>query len=245
MASSIVISNQIHWHFMKEMYGIMESNFSFALGHSLGEYTACVIGGSLSIEDGVKLAHIRGKSMQEAVKGLSIRMTAVMSTEAVVRKALAEVAFEGTCQIAGINHDKQVVLSGTREAVDLISDYIKTNFKVPFKHLNVSAPFHCKLMKPATERIKEELSNMEVNDSRIPVISNATSQPLVKAKDIKQSLVDNIENPAMFLKSMEFVLSQGCTNFSEYGSKKVLTGLAGKIIQDRKINGISLDVSDK
>ena len=225
------------------MTGVAEKNFSFALGHSLGEYTACVVGGALSIEDGVKLAYIRGKTMQESVAGLSIRMTAVMASEAIVRQALGEVSFEGICQIAGINHDRQVVLSGTRESVDLISEYIKTKFKVPIKHLNVSAPFHCKLMKPAADRIREELEKMEVHDSSLPIISNATSRPVVKASDIKQSLVDNIENPAMFLRGMEFVMSQGCTLFSEYGSKKVLSGLALKIIQDRKLDGLSVDIT--
>lgn len=227
------------------MFGIGEENYRYAVGHSLGEYTASVIGGALSIEDGVKLANIRGKSMQDAVSGLSIRMTAVMASETIVRKALGEVAFDGICQIAGVNHDRQVVLSGTRESVDLISEYIKVNYKVPVKHLNVSAPFHCKLMKPAADKIREELENVQVHDSQIEIISNASNLPVTKAADIKKSLVDNIENPAMFLKSMEFVLNKGCSLFSEYGSKKVLSNLAQKIIQDRKLDGLHVDMSEK
>ncbi|OMJ73958.1 hypothetical protein SteCoe_27234 [Stentor coeruleus] len=242
---AIMTSSILHWKYMSEMYGIMESSFSFALGHSLGEYTACVIGGAISIEDGVKLAYIRGKSMQEAVNGLSIRMTAVMASEAIVRKALSEVTFDGTCEIAGINHDRQVVLSGTRDSVDLIADYIKKHYKVPVKHLNVSAPFHCKLMKPAADRIKIELEKITVLSSKLPVISNATSLPVVTPDEIKKSLVDNIVNPAMFLRGMEYVLSHGCSLFTEYGSKKILSGLASKIIQDRKLDGLAVDIHDK
>jgi [acyl-carrier-protein] S-malonyltransferase len=228
---------------MKEVYGAMESDFSYALGHSLGEYTASVVGGAISIEDGVKLAYIRGKTMQEAVNGVSIRMTAVMTSETVVKKALSEVAFEGTCQVAAVNHDKQVVISGSRDSVDQVSEYIKSKYKVPIKHLNVSAPFHCKLMKPATEKVREELEKMKVGDSKLPIISSGHSVPISDAKGIRQSLVDNIENPAMFLRGMEYVMNQGTCSFTECGTKKVLSTLALKIIQDRKLEGYSVDTS--
>jgi [acyl-carrier-protein] S-malonyltransferase len=241
MTSSIVSATQLHWHYLKEMYGISETNFCYALGHSLGEYTACVIGGAISIEDGVKLAYVRGKSMQEAVVGLSTRMAAVMASQSVVRQALSEIAVDGICEIAGINHDKQIVLSGTRESVDKITEHLKKNFKVPVKNLNVSAPFHCRLMKPAAERVEKELESMKINKSVVPVISNATSLPVTEPDEIKKSLVDNIVSPAMFLRGMEFVLQKGCFVFKEFGSKKVLSGLVGKIIQDRKLEGIAVE----
>ena len=223
------------------MHGVSLDSFAFALGHSLGEYTANVVAESLSLEDGVRLAHVRGKAMQEAVKGLSIRMTAVAASEQTVRQALTELKLDGVCEVAGINHDQQVVLSGTQEAVDAAAQYIKTQFKAPCKSLNVSAPFHCTLMKPAAEAVQKELELIQLNDARIPIISNAHTRGVTDATEIRQSLVDNVANPALFLKGMEYVVGQGASLFTELGPKKLLINIVSKIVKDRKLNDLILD----
>ncbi|CAG9317742.1 fabD [Blepharisma stoltei] len=242
---AIMVSSILHWTFLKHLYGAREDGFSFALGHSLGEYSACVISGALTVEQGAKLAYIRGKSMQEAVEGLAIRMSAVAASEETVRKSLNEVQIDGICEIAGVNHDKQVVLSGTRESVDLVTDHMKQKYKVPIKSLNVSAPFHCRLMKPAADRVKAELEKMDVKPAKIPVISNAHSKGLTDPNEIKQSLVDNITNPAWFLRGMEYCLSNGSNLFTEVGAKRVLTNIVNKIMKDRNLEGLILDLNEK
>lgn len=238
---AIMVSSVLHWYFLKNVYGSNEDDFSFALGHSLGEYSACIVGGALTVEQGVKLAYIRGKAMQEAVEGLSIRMSAVAASETTVRKSLNEVTIDGICEIAGVNHDKQVVLSGTRESVDAVCDHMKAKYKIPIKSLNVSAPFHCRLMKPAADRVKAELETMELQPSMIPIVSNAHSKGMTDPNEIKKSLVDNITNPAWFLRGMEFVLAGGSNLFTEVGAKRVLTGIVNKIIKDRNLEGLILD----
>jgi [acyl-carrier-protein] S-malonyltransferase len=245
MASSLVTSTQLHWQHMKEAYGTSEEQFSYALGHSLGEYTACVVSGALSIEDGVRLAHIRGQAMQNAVSGLSTRMAAVLATEASVRQALSEITFPGICEIAGINHDRQIVLSGTQESVDIVTDHLKQKYKAIVKNLNVSAPFHCRLMKPAAERVRQELLQIEVKKSVIPVLSNAMCKPISEPEEIRKSLEENVVKPALFLRGMECVLRNGCTLFKELGSKRVLSSLVAKIIEDRRISGVFVDEADK
>ena len=241
---AIMTSSILHWYYLKHMYGAREQDFTFALGHSLGEYTACVVGGALTIEDGVKLANIRGKAMQKAVEGLSIRMSAVAGSEQAVRKALAEVKFDGICEIAGINHDKQVVLSGTRTAVDAVTGYLKETQKIRSTHLNVSAPFHCKLMKPAADRVKEELLKLNLENSKIPVVSNAHTRGVKDSAQIRESLVDNIDNPALFLRGMEYVVNEGANLFTEVGAKRVLTNIVNKIIKDRKLEDLVLDLNN-
>ena len=179
--------------------------------------------------------------MQEAVKGLETQMTVVSISESIVRKSLNEIKINGVCEIAGINHDQQVVLSGTKDSVDAIVDYIKTEYKVPCKNLNVSAPFHCKLMQPAADEVKRELEHIHVNQSNIPIMSNAHTKSISSPDDIKQSLIDNIANPALFLKGMEYVVGQGASLFTELGPKKLLINIVSKIVKDRKLNDLILD----
>ena len=245
MVASIVSLKQLHWAYLRHMHGVSVSSYSYALGHSLGEYTANVLGESISLEDGVRLANIRGKAMQEAVQGLAIRMTAVSASEATVRGVMNDISIDGVCEIAGINHDQQVVLSGTKDSVDTVADYIKTTFKVPCKALNVSAPFHCKLMKRAAEVVRKELENMQVNDSAIPVMSNAHTKGVTEANEIRQSLVDNIASPALFLKGMEHVVEKGASLFSELGPKKLLINIVAKIAKDRNCLLYTSDAADE
>lgn len=241
MVSSLVTVMQLNWAYYRHMYGVTVDSFQFAFGHSLGEYTANVIAGSLTIEEGVKLARLRGKAMQQAVQGLAIRMTAVAASESKVRSALAEVRTEGICEIAGINHDHQVVLSGTQGAVDATAEYIKEKYKVATMKLNVSAPFHCQLMRPAAEVVQRELSKITVKDAAIPVISNAFTVALQDADELKKSLVENISNPALFLKGMEYVMAHGANLFTELAPKKLLINLVSKIAKDRNLQDLILD----
>ncbi|CAG9328109.1 FABD [Blepharisma stoltei] len=238
---AIMVSSILHWNYLNQAHGIKPTDFAYALGHSLGEYSACVISGALTIEQGVKIAYIRGKAMQESVEGLAIRMTAVAASEETVRNTLNEIKIDGICEIAGVNHDKQVVLSGTRDSVDTVTNYLLEKYEIPVKSLNVSAPFHCRLMKPAADRVKEELDKMDVKPSQIPVISNTHSKGFTDPQEIKQSLVDNITNPAMFLRGMEFVLSNGSNMFTEVGAKRVLSNIVTKIMKDRSLAGLALD----
>ena len=178
--------------------------------------------------------------MQEAVKGLAFRMSLVGASEETVRQVLSIAQLDGVCEISGVNHDQQVVLSGTQTAVDEVTRVMKDKFKVSCRNLDISAPHHCTLMKPAAEVVRKELNMIEVKDSVFPIVSNANSKNVDTADDIRKSLVDNVASPAMFLKNLEFVVNGGANLFTELGPRKLLINLVSKIAKDRELYDLIL-----
>jgi [acyl-carrier-protein] S-malonyltransferase len=232
---AIMASSVLHWNTLKHLYGIRLTDFDFALGQSLGEYSAAVIAGALSLEEGMKLANVRGKAMQTAVTGEAIRMCALKLPENTVRSALADFSVSGVCQISGVNHDLQTVISGQKDAVEAFVQFLKERHGAKGVYLNVSAPFHCSLMQPAADMISKYLSDKTFADPEIPVISSATGQPLTSGSDLKESLVANIIRPAMFLTGFEKCFAEGANTYVELGSKRVLTNIVRQITRSRDL----------
>jgi [acyl-carrier-protein] S-malonyltransferase len=195
--------------------------------HSLGEYSALVAAGSIAFEDAVKVVHLRGKFMQEAVPMGEGAMAAVLGGE---RKTIESICQEiGNVWPANFNAPGQIVISGKKEAVDKACESLKSAGIKKTIPLAVSAPFHCPLMQPAADKLKIELDKIIINDAKIPVVANVTAQPVTKGDTIKDLLVKQVTGSVLWEDSIRYMLSQGVDNFVEVGPGQVLTGLIKKI----------------
>ncbi len=195
-------------------------------GHSLGEYSALVVAGSLAFEEAVHLVHMRGRFMQEAVPEGVGSMTAVLGLDAaVVSRVCQEVAGERVVQAANLNAPGQVVISGHKDAVEKAAAALKEAGARRTVPLGVSAPFHCSLMEPAARQLEEALSKVHLSDARMPVWNNVDARPVTSASDIRSALVRQVASPVRWEESMQGLGEAGHTEFLEVGPGTVITGL--------------------
>ena len=200
---------------------------SFVAGHSLGEYSALHAAGVLSFEDGVRLVHLRGKFMQEAVPQGQGAMAAVLGADnKVVKEVCAAV---GNVWPANFNSPGQVVISGTKEGIAAAGEKLKAAGAKKIIPLAVSAPFHCPLMRPAADKLKKELEKIDLHDAQVPVIANVTAQPVTSACEIRELLYKQVTGSVLWEDSVKRMVADGVTQFIEVGPGKVLTGLIKKI----------------
>ena len=143
-----------------------------------------------------------------------------------------------SCFIANDNSYQQIVVSGLKKDLDKFSEELN-KFKIKNVKLNVSAPFHCKLMKEATENMREEIINLNFKEIKNPIISNFTAKPSISGEEIKKLLVSQIEGRVRWLESVEFMISSGTKNFIEIGPGKVLSGLIKRI--NKNVDIISIN----
>lgn len=204
-------------------------------GHSLGEYSALVAAGGLRFADAVRLVHLRGKYMQEAVPIGVGAMAAVMGMTAGEIEALCREAAQGEVLApANFNSPGQIVIAGHRTAVNRAVEMIA---KQPGKKaipLPVSAPFHCPLMKTAGERLGKELEKTEVGDLHIPVLSNALADFYPGKEKIRELLIRQVDHPVRWEECLQKLLGSGVEVVLEVGPGKVLTGLLRKISREVK-----------
>lgn len=201
----------------------------YAAGHSLGEFTAHVAAGTLPIGEAIRLVHKRGRYMQEAVPEGQGAMAAILKIGA---EQVADVCREsgGVVDIANYNSPEQTVISGERGAVLRASTKLKDAGArvIPLK---VSAPFHCRLMKRAAERLAQDLAHVNFQPAEIPVISNVTAQLIDTPQDASRLLVEQVTAPVRWRESLQQLASLGVTRFIEFGSGKVLTGLVRRSLE--------------
>ena len=232
-----VLNNQFNYDLKKS---------EFFAGHSLGEYTALVCSGSLTLERAAYLLHERGKAMQNAVPAGEGSMLAVLGmTIAEVEQEVNLVKKNEVCEIANDNSDTQVVVSGTKKAIEILNENIKKKKKRGIV-LPVSAPFHSTLMKKAAENMKAKLEETNFLTPQPRVISNVTSKEYESKNNIKTLLVDQIVSRVRWRESINYMIEKGVGEFLEIGPGKVLSGLVKKINNNVKItniNGIS-DIKD-
>ena len=195
-------------------------------GHSLGEYTALVAAGTLSFREGVALVNKRGQWMQEAApEGLGA-MAAILGLKAdEVRAVCAEAAPNGECQAANFNSPGQVVLSGVAEFVDKASELAKAKGAKKAVRLNVSAPFHSKLMIPAAEKLKAEFEHCAWSDPKYPIVANVSAKPVTSANAIRLALYEQTFSPVLWEDSVVCMADEGVDTFLELGPGEVLSGL--------------------
>lgn len=204
------------------------------VGHSLGEYSALVAGGSIPLEAALPLVATRGKLMEDAFPKGKGSMAAVLGlTEQAIKTALQQLHADEIVDIANLNCPGQIVISGTKEGIEQARIILKDNGAKRVLPLNVSGPFHSRLMKSANEEFSTYLNNTELHDASIPVYANVTAAPETESEKIKELLIKQLYSPVRFEESIQNMIKAGVDAFVEVGNGKVLSGLVRKI--DRKM----------
>jgi [acyl-carrier-protein] S-malonyltransferase len=211
-------------------HGITVANTaSFVAGHSLGEYSALAAAGTCSLGDAARLLKIRGRAMQSATPVGTGAMAALLGLDfATAAAAAAEAAQGDVCQAANDNSDGQVVVSGSKAAVERCAEIAKARGAKRAVMLPVSAPFHCALMQPAADAMAEALATVKMTAPVVPVVANVGAAPLSEPAAIRQSLVAQVTGTVRWRECVAFMVAHGVTRFVEIGAGKVLTGLSKK-----------------
>ena len=211
----------------------------FFVGHSLGEYTALSSGGFLSFEDTLKILRIRGQAMQSSVPKGEGGMIAVLGSKIeLIENLLKENEKKYECYIANDNSEGQLVLSGKKKDLEILSLDLKKN-SIKNIILPVSAPFHCKLMNKATEIMKAEIEKLNFLPSKKTLISNVTGKSMNETSVIKDLLIKQIESPVKWRNSIKYMIEKGTKSFIEIGPGKVLSGLVKRIDKTVKVSAIN------
>lgn len=212
---------------------VLSERVKFVAGHSLGEYSALAAARAFSVADAARLLKLRGRSMQEAVPVGQGAMAALLGVGREAGEALAAEAAQGeVCQVANDNEPTQVVISGAKTAIDRAAELAKKHGVRRFMPLNVSAPFHCALMKPAAEVMAEALGKITIDRPAVPVVANVVAQATSDPAEIRARLVEQVTGTVRWRECMSYMAAQGVTRFFELGSGKVLAGLVKRIVKD-------------
>lgn len=208
----------------------------FVAGLSLGEYAAHVAAGTISFKDAVALVKKRGKFMQEAVPVGVGAMAAIigLDNQAVI-DSCTEASAVGVVEPANFNCPGQLAIAGEVAAVEKANEICKAKGAKRAMMLPVSAPFHCSLLKPAGEKLAEELSKVTLNDIQIPVVTNVTAQCITDKNAVKELLVNQVSTSVLWENCVKTMLEQGVDTFVEIGPGKVLSGFVKKINKEAKV----------
>ena len=214
-------------------------------GHSLGEYSACTIAGSLTFETGLSLVKLRAESMQDAGTTNPGTMAAIigMADEDVISMCNTISSDESVVVAANFNYPGQVVISGNINAVH------ETMAKAPelgakmAKELNVSGAFHSPLMEPAKKRLSAALDNIEINTASMPVYANVTAEPVIEADEIRSNLKNQLDCPVKWHETIDNMKTAGATEMVEVGPGRVLQGLTRRI--DKKLKSKSVETLEQ
>ena len=198
----------------------------YVAGHSLGEYSALVAAGSLSLADGVRLVRKRGRYMQEAVpEGVGAMAALLRLPAGALDAVLAQAAQGEVVTAANLNSADQVVIAGHAGAVNRAIELAKAAGARRAMLLAVSAPFHCPLLKPAQERLRADLDATEFRDLACPLVNNWQAREVRTGAEARQGLYEQVPNPVRWAESMAYLAGQGVTRAVEVGAGSVLTGL--------------------
>jgi len=205
--------------------------FDIVAGHSLGEWSALVAAGAMQLRDAVKLTHLRGTYMQEAVPVGQGAMLALIGLDLAATRALCEKASQPgeVVEPANLNGGGQIVISGHVAAVDRAMADAKGAGAKLAKKLPVSAPFHCSLMKPAADKLAAQLAGITITTPSVPVVANVTAEPTTDAARIKDLLIQQVTAPVRWEESVQTIAKLGVVRAYELGSGAVLKGLVKKI----------------
>ena len=224
------------WRILQEK-GV--ANPAVVAGHSLGEYSALVAAGALGFADGVKLVAERGRLMQEAVPAGQGGMAAILGLDDASVIGVCEAAAEGDVLSAvNFNAPGQVVVAGTAAAVERVVDAAKEAGAKRALPLPVSVPSHCALMKPAAEKLAEQLAAITISAPTIPVINNADVATVSDADAIRDALVRQLYSPVRWVESVQKMAQDGVDTLVECGPGKVLVGLNKRI--EKSMNAMAV-----
>ena len=211
----------------------LAKHVAFVAGHSLGEYSALASAGTLTITDTALLLRVRGSAMQAAVPAGLGAMAALIGLDfAEAAMVAAEAAQGDVCQAANDNGGGQVVISGHKAAVERAMELAKAKGAKRAILLPVSAPFHCALMQPAADAMRDALAGVSLKAPRVPVVCNVLAGPSTDPDAIRLNLVRQVTGTVRWRESVAWMGSQGVDRFFEIGAGKVLTGLLKRIVPD-------------
>ena len=217
------------------------SKAKYFAGHSLGEYSALASFGAINFKDCLLTLKKRGKSMQDAIPSGKGSMLAVLGSSLSIIDEILDKDFKNKCFVANDNSPQQVVVSGLKENIIKFSDILNKK-KIKNIPLNVSAPFHCDLMKQATDNMKPVINNLKIENLKNELVSNVTALPTCSPDEIKKLLILQIESKVRWCESVSFMVNNGVNNFIEIGPGKVLSGLVKRI--NKNINMVSINNED-
>lgn len=215
---------------------------AFVAGHSLGEYSALAAAGAFSLSDAARLLKLRGQAMQRAVPVGEGAMAAVLGLDLDVVREVAEEAAQGeVCAPANDNAPGQVVVSGNTAAVERAIELAKERGAKRSLLLPVSAPFHCSLMAPAADEMKEALGNVTLQAPKMSLVANVTAGSVNDPEAIRRLLVEQVTGAVRWRESVLYLKNQGVSALFELGAGKVLAGLTRRI--DRDMTGQAVGTS--
>ncbi|KAJ3381805.1 hypothetical protein HDU84_004844 [Entophlyctis sp. JEL0112] len=228
-------------------FGFEVKNSSFALGHSLGEYSALVATNSISLREAIKLVRLRGEAMQTSVSNKKTSMRALMinnghleDVEALMSKVAVIIPEGEIAEIANINSRSQVVISGSAKGVDYACSIIQTKgYAGRALPLPVSAPFHCSLMVPAAEQLRPALEATQFREPSIEVISNYTGRPFENSSHIGLHLYNQISKTVQWQRSIQYARDDFVDEWISIGPSKVLSNLIRKEYPVDKVRCVS------
>jgi len=208
-------------------------------GHSLGEYSALVVSGALTFEDGLRLVRLRGELMQQAGEQQPGTMAALVGLSPEVTEELCrEASATGIVQPANFNSPGQIVISGSVEGVRKAMELARTRGAKMAKELVVSGAFHSPLMESARRGLKQALDRTTIRDARIPVYANVTAGPVTDAATIRDLLYRQLTSPVRWEQTVHNMLLDGATDFVEIGPGKVLQGLVKRTDSSVRTTGV-------
>lgn len=218
---------------LKSEFDVDVSAAAFVAGHSLGEYSALCAVGSISLADTARLLRIRGDAMQAAVPVGAGAMAALLGASVEQAEDAASAGSKsGICQIANDNATGQIVLSGEKAAVEAAAEAAREMGIRKAVMLPVSAPFHCDMMQPAADAMRDALADVTVNAPAIPLINNVTAQAVTDPDQIRADLVTQVTGRVRWRESIEWMASEaGIETFAEPGTGKVLTVMLRRIVK--------------
>ena len=235
---ALLIAGLAAWRVWQDLGGVKPEMMA---GHSLGEYTALVAAGALSFSDGVALVRDRGRYMQEAVPEGEGGMAAIIGLDDQrVIEVCAEVAGNDVLQAVNFNAPGQVVIAGSAAAIERAAPAMKAAGAKRALPLPVSIPAHSKLMSPASQRLAERLSSIDVVLPTIPVLHNCNVSLATSAEEVKANLVSQLDSPVRWVESVVSMHQQGIETFIESGPGKVLGGMVKRIVK-----GVNVACIDK
>ncbi len=228
----LVVSYSI-FETIKNEFNFGINNFKYFAGHSLGEYSALVCSNALEFQDALFLLYQRGKAMQSAVPVGRGSMLAVLGSKIEnIENEIKNLKLDSdVCEIANDNADGQVIVSGDKKGVDLLKSNLQQK-KIKSIPLKVSAPFHCSLMRPAAEKMKDKILSTKFKEPALEIVCNVTARPEKNAETIKKLLIEQIYSSVKWRESMIHVNESGVSNFIEIGPGKVLSGMIKRTIKD-------------
>ena len=217
----------------------LQRDAQFVAGHSLGEYSALAAANAFAVADAARLLRTRGQAMQKAVPVGQGAMAALIGLEFYVASAVAaEAAMGEVCQAANDNGAGQVVVSGSKAAVERAVEIAKAKGAKRAMLLPVSAPFHCSLMQPAADVMAEALAKVSVKSPTVPLVANVLAKAIRTPDEIVRGLVQQVTGTVRWRESVLYMADAGVTNFYEVGAGKVLSGLIKRLAGNATVSAV-------